>query len=120
MTAMPQDKKTRKSLTPAERKLVRAKTGGRCHVCGGSLGKRWSADHVLAHCRGGRHAVDNYLPACGVCNRLRWHYKPGRVRKILTLGIYMAKEISDATELGKLMRAKFNDRKRQARKRRKQ
>lgn len=116
---MPQGKRSRKSLTPAERKIVRAKTGGRCHVCGGVLGKGWSADHVLAHSRGGDHAVDNYLPACGVCNRLRWHYKPGRVRKILALGIYMAKEIRDGTELGNLVREKFNHHKRQSRMRRK-
>ena len=109
----------RKALTPAQRKIVRDKTAGRCHVCGGLLGKKWAADHVLAQCRGGDSAVDNFLPACAMCNRLRWHYKPGRVRKILALGIYMAKEVRDRTELGNLVRAKFNHRKRQSRIRKK-
>lgn len=116
---MPEANVARKSLTPAQRKIVRAKTAGRCHVCGGLLGRRWVADHVLAHCRGGDCEVDNFLPACAICNRMRWHYKPGRVRRILALGIYMAKEIRDRTELGNLVRAKFNRRKRLSRKRRK-
>jgi 5-methylcytosine-specific restriction endonuclease McrA len=112
---MPQVKRARKALNPGERKIVRAKTAGRCHVCGGLLGKGWTADHVLAHCRGGSGVVDNYLPACATCNRMRWHYPAGRFRKILALGVYMAKEIREGTELGKLARAKFNHRKRQSR-----
>ena len=116
---VPQSKRLRKPLTLAERKIVRAKTGGRCHVCGGLLGKNWCADHVLAHCRSGDHAVDNYLPACTICHRLRWHYKPGRFRKILALGVYVATEIREKTELGNLVRARFNHRKRPSKLRRK-
>jgi 5-methylcytosine-specific restriction endonuclease McrA len=116
---MRETKKRRKSLTPSERKIIRAKTAGRCHVCGGSLGRKWAADHVLARCRDGNDETDNFLPACNSCNRLRWHYKPGRLRKILALGVYMAKEMRDRTELGNLVRARFNHRKRNSRTRRK-
>ena len=59
------------SLTRKQRERVRAKTGGTCHVCGGTLGSDWQADHVVPHHLGGAHVEDNYLPACRVCNRLR-------------------------------------------------
>ena len=47
---------------PADRETVRSKTAGRCHLCGGEVGPRWQADHVLAHAGGGRPR-DRQLPA---------------------------------------------------------
>jgi hypothetical protein len=38
-----------------------------------SLESNWQADHVLAHRTGGKHAVDNYLPAYSLCNGTMRH-----------------------------------------------
>ena len=48
----------RQSLSAKDRATVLAKTAGRCHLCGGEVFERWTADHVLAHAGGGHHAVD--------------------------------------------------------------
>jgi hypothetical protein len=59
----------RTSLTRADRGKLLRKTGGRCHICGGTIdGNDWEADDVLTHSTGGAHAVDNYLPAHSLCN----------------------------------------------------
>jgi 5-methylcytosine-specific restriction endonuclease McrA len=66
-------RRSRTSLTAAERLQVLAKTSGACHICGGKIeGKSWRADHVIAHSAGGTHDVDNYLPAHATCNNYRW------------------------------------------------
>lgn len=49
-------------LTPSERAEVLAKTGHRCHICGGRVLPGWRTDHVLSHGGGGAHNVRNYLP----------------------------------------------------------
>lgn len=93
----------RSSLSARLRKQVRKKTAGRCHVCGGPLGLKWSADHVLPRARGGRHNAANYLAACHICNRARWHWNSSLIRKILTLGVVARKEIRKETRLGLAM-----------------
>lgn len=90
----------RGSLTPAKRGEVFKKTGGTCHVCGGRVGRRWQADHVVPHRAGGRSDVQNYLPICKECNRLRWFHSPDVIRLIMRLGIYAKLEIRHETELG--------------------
>src|SRR5690606_9620590 len=44
-------RRQRQSLTPRQRAAVLAKTGGRCHICGGKIRRAslWHADHILAH-----------------------------------------------------------------------
>jgi 5-methylcytosine-specific restriction endonuclease McrA len=64
----------RSGVTPAQRRIIFAKTGARCHICGGKIDGQWQADHVLAHSAGGEHAEENFLPAHAVCNNYRWHY----------------------------------------------
>ena len=88
------------SLTARERAIVLKITNGTCHVCGGRVGKRWQADHVVPHKLGGRARLDNYLPICKECNRLRWSYKPEVIRLIMRLGTYAKNEIRNKTELG--------------------
>ena len=84
----------RRSLTPRQRQTVLAKTGRRCHICGGKIkGKRWSADHVFAHCQGGPHVVDNYLPAHDLCNSYRWFYGSEEFQWIMKLGVWMRTQI---------------------------
>ena len=77
----------RSRLTTAQRELIFAKTGGRCHICGGAIDGNWQADHVLAHSAGGEHATANYLPAHAVCNNYRWHYSAEEFQLILKLGV---------------------------------
>jgi 5-methylcytosine-specific restriction endonuclease McrA len=84
------------------RKVIYAKTGGHCHLCGKWLrGRDWVADHIVTHTAGGRHTLSNYLPACRKCNRLKWQYGPKAFRKILQLGVYTQKEMSKKTQLGR-------------------
>jgi hypothetical protein len=73
-------------MTEATRRLIRDKTDGRCHVCGGPLGKKWQADHVRPKARGGADIANNYLPACRICNQLRWHRRSKVIRKCFCSG----------------------------------
>jgi len=45
--------------------------------------------------------LDNYLPICKECNRLRWSYRPDVLRLIIRLGVYAKHEIRQDTKLGK-------------------
>lgn len=90
----------RASLTAAARATVFKKTGGTCHVCGGRVGKRWQADHVVPHKLGGQTTLENCLPICKECNRLRWSHAPEVIRLIMRLGIYAKNEIRHETKLG--------------------
>ncbi len=100
----------RRALSEADRAVIRAKTKGCCHICGGRLGERWVADHVVAHAGGGEPSLDNLLPACRVCNGLRWHWTATKIRKILQLGIYANREIRNLTPLGKELQALYRRR----------
>ncbi len=106
------------SLNLKNRKLIRAKTGGHCHVCGGPLGPKWAADHVRPRARGGKDAADNYLPACGICNGVRWHRKSRVIRRMLRLGAYLLPQIEARTDLGKKVRRYYLDRRSRNRARR--
>ena len=103
----------RKAPRKGDRPLILAKTAGLCHICGGPAGEKWHADHVLPLAKGGLNQADNYLPACGQCNRLRWHRGPEEIKEILQLGIYAAKQIESGTGLGKRLK-EFVDRKRES------
>jgi hypothetical protein len=69
-------------------------------VCGGPLGRDWQVDHVVPHHLGGEHAEDNYLPACRICNRLRWSYSPPVLRLVIRFGLLAKQEIRRNSELG--------------------
>lgn len=90
----------RQSLSPAEREEVFRKTGGRCHICGGSVDGKWQADHVFPHSAGGAHAADNYLPAHALCNNYRWDYSADEFQAILKLGVWVRREIMHKSTLG--------------------
>jgi hypothetical protein len=93
-------KSTRRGLSASRRKTVRDITGGVCHVCGGKLGSGWQADHVVPVKLGGAHVVENFLPICAECNRLRWSYSPQVLRLIIRMGVYVKHEIRQQTALG--------------------
>ena len=90
----------RRALTPKERQQILRKTGGCCHVCGGRVDPGWQADHVVPHAHGGTHSVENYLPICATCNRIRWFYSPDVFRLIMQLGVYAKEEIRRGSALG--------------------
>lgn len=94
------------SPSKRNRKIIYEKTGGLCHICGGKLGIKWSADHVMPAATGGSSTIDNFLPACHTCNRLKWHRTPEVIRLIMQLGIYARKQIQHDTPLGRQL-AKF-------------
>lgn len=108
---------SRRALPRQLREAVLAKTGGRCHVCGGEVGADWAADHVLAHVGGGRHAVDNYLAAHRTCNTYRWHYMPEEFEFILKLGVWTRTQVERRTGIGQQIGDAFvkHERSRQAR-----
>ena len=99
----------RQALTPRNRAIVLAKTAGRCHLCGGLIAERWSADHVLAHSGGGRHAVDNYLPAHGLCNGYRWSYLPEEFQWALKIGVWARFQMEQRSAFGEAMLRRFFD-----------
>ena len=87
------------------------KTQGHCHFCGDpvefekrgwneDLTGYWEVDHVIQRDKGGEDSVDNYLPACTRCNRLRWHRTGGDIRELLLLGLIAQSEVKKGTSLG--------------------
>lgn len=95
-------------LTKEERLQILAKTDSKCHICGQSVSLNdFQADHVVSHIRGGVHKVDNYLPACFICNNYRWHYLPEELQLILKLGVWARAEIESDSQLGMSMAEKF-------------
>jgi HNH endonuclease len=109
----------RQALSAKDRAIVLAKTAGRCHLCGGKVVERWTADHVLAHSDSGPDAIDNYLPAHGLCNGYRWAYSPEEFQWVLKIGVWARLLIETRSALGETMlRAFFDyDRRREARRR---
>lgn len=98
----------RRKLTQRERAAVLAKTGGRCHICGGMVrGREWEADHVLAHGAGGTHSVEDYLPAHTLCNGYRWDYSSEEFQWVLKIGVWARKVMEDGSPLGADILARF-------------
>jgi hypothetical protein len=55
---------------------------------GGKLdGDDFAADHVLSHAAGGKSAIENFLPAHGLCNGSRWFYSAEEFKWILRMGV---------------------------------
>jgi hypothetical protein len=91
----------RAALRRADRGEVLGKTGGRCHICGGIVEPNdWQADHVLAQAAGGKHSVDNYLPAHTLCNNYRWNYDAEEFQWILKLGVWLRTQIETKKPIG--------------------
>ena len=97
----------RASLTKRQRTNILKKTKSRCHICGGKITRKWQADHVLSHSKGGEHAEDNYLPAHNTCNNYRWHYTPEEFQEIMKLGIWVQNQIINQSNLGMEVAEKF-------------
>lgn len=95
-------------LTKDERLTVFNKTNGCCHVCGKKLLLNdFQTDHVVSHISGGSHDVNNYLPACFICNNYRWHYGPEELQFILKICVWAKSEIVNWTTLGSQIASKY-------------
>jgi 5-methylcytosine-specific restriction endonuclease McrA len=57
-----------RATVPLTRKAVFARDGGRCVYCGAAA---TSLDHVVPRSRGGAHAWENVVSACGRCNHVK-------------------------------------------------
>lgn len=101
-------RRPRRTLCKSDRAEILRKTGSRCHFCGGEIRGVWDADHVLAHSAGGRHSVDNYLPAHRTCNNYRWDYLAEEFELIVKLGIWIRTEIEYGTRIGRTIESAFS------------
>ena len=98
----------RRSLTPQERRVIRQKTDGRCHVCGCSVSvESFQADHVKSHTSGGGSSVDNFLPSCRTCNNYRWHYSSEELKWILKIGVWARTQVNRDTPIGRQLAEAF-------------
>lgn len=97
----------RKRLNKAERAIILKYTNRKCHICGGDIDDRWQADHVRAHSGGGKHALDNYLPAHSTCNNYRWDYLPEEFELILKLGVWSKTQVERGTKIGREIEKRF-------------
>lgn len=58
-----------KPISKAVRKQVYEKYGGHCAYCGRPIAyKDMQVDHIKAHYLGGADELENYNPACRMCN----------------------------------------------------
>ena len=72
----------RKSIGKMTRLNVYNKYGGHCAYCGCDIEpKDMQVDHLVAHMGGGgEDTLDNYMPACEVCNRVKSNLDLDRFR----------------------------------------
>jgi hypothetical protein len=97
-------------MTIPGRRAVFDKTNGHCHFCGDKLVfehyelGEWELDHVIQKKKGGTNSPENYLPACGKCNHLRWHRSGKDLRDVIFLGLIANDEVTRKSELGKRLK----------------
>ena len=88
----------------------------------GGLKGYWEVDHVIQLDKGGKNSVENCLPACTMCNRLRWSRRGIKLRKLIFLGLIAQCEIKKGTKFGvrilelKRKRKSQNERRRKSQK----
>ncbi len=96
------------NLTPVARKAIHEKTAGKCHICGCDVSlNKFHADHVQSFIHAGANNISNFLPACEVCNRAKWHHLPEEVQWIMKIGQWVQSEIRKGTTCGKLVAEGF-------------
>lgn len=78
--------KQRPRIKAEDRQKVYNKYGGRCAYCGCKLKyKEMQIDHVVAVKRGGENKLDNYNPACRMCNFYKATHTVEKFRERLEL-----------------------------------
>lgn len=75
----------RKGISKMVRGDVYSRFNGRCAYCGCELElKDMQVDHFIAHMgEGGEDTLDNYYPACQVCNRVKTNYSIEQFKKAI-------------------------------------
>ena len=97
-------------ITNSKLATVFNKTNGHCHFCGdplvfekygvkynNNLNGSWEADHIIQKGKGGSKDIENCLPSCVHCNRLRWHRKGEDLRDLIFFGLIVKDEIKKKT-----------------------
>ena len=56
------------TIENVSRAVVYERDGGRCHICGKKVGKRWHLDHLIPLARGGEHSYKNVAVSHPKCN----------------------------------------------------
>lgn len=75
----------RKQPSKAVRQQVYQMFDGRCAYCGQPIAyEDMQVDHVVPVVKGGANAVENYLPACRMCNFYKSTYTVEYLRKMLS------------------------------------
>jgi hypothetical protein len=62
---------------------------------------------VLAHSAGGAHAIDNYLPAHGLCNNYRWDYSTEEFQWVMKIGVWARLHMEKGGPLGDALLRRF-------------
>ena len=110
--------KRRKSVTRSIKPEIWKKSGGRCHFCGrvlrfyarvGEKG-RWHIDHIVPLVRKGKDEVNNLLPICWVCNRLKWFLRGRKMRKTFQFGVIAWREYKRGSKLGREIKKMYQRR----------
>lgn len=74
----------RKPIPKKDRLAVYEKYNGHCAYCGCKLElKDMQVDHLLPVCLGGTNSLDNYMPACRMCNFYKSTYPLEKFREQL-------------------------------------
>lgn len=73
----------RKSISKKIREEVYKKYNGHCAYCGCEIDiKEMQVDHMNSHMDNmGEDDINNYVPSCSVCNRVKWAFTIERFRK---------------------------------------
>ena len=96
------------SLSKSQKEEILKKTDSRCHICGCNLKKKkFECDHVKSFSSGGTNIVNNFLPACPLCNNYRWHYTSKEFQWIIKLGVWARTEVAHGSDLGIEIGVKF-------------
>lgn len=66
-----------------KRRLILAKTEGRCAYCGCELEDRWAVEHVIPESKGGSREITNLVASCRSCNHIKCNRTAEELRAIL-------------------------------------
>jgi hypothetical protein len=96
-------KRTRRTFSAKTREQVVAKTGGYCYSCGEKFSDSSEVwiEHIIPFSIGGSDELENLLPGCKICNWTRRNYSPHQIRRILSVGAVLIRQIDRETELGR-------------------
>lgn len=85
--------KNRYRISLKYKKIIYARSGGRCQICGCKLPfEKMSIDHIIPLAKGGDDLMDNLQCACKVCNVIKQDFLPGDFyEKIVEIYWYQTK-----------------------------